>query len=132
MPIWLLRNPSSSGKATSESPSLLFLSFIIMLFSYTVYCFALHSLPPRSYCSVFSPSLCSYRLSLYFNSDFVLFFLLLFFPSLPRRLAVPRFLSLGEFWIREAFWSQTATILHVNKKGWLEAQWELHRNIFFS
>lgn len=38
---------------------------------------------------------------------------------------VPHFLSLGEFWIRAAFWCQAATVLlHVNKTGWLEAQWE--------
>lgn len=115
-PIWLLWNLSSSGKATSESPSLLFFSFIITLF-YTVYCLASHSLLPPCYCSVFCLSLCSCLLSLYFNSDFVLFFLLLFLSPLP--FPVPRFLSLGEFWITEAFWCQAATILHVNKKdGW--------------
>lgn len=61
-----------------------------------------------------------------FDSDFVLFFPLCFFffsstppLSLSFVFPAPRFLSLGELWIREAFWCQTATILHVNKKdGW--------------
>lgn len=102
MPIWRLWNPSSSGKATSESRSLLSLSFIIILFSYTVYRLPMHSLPPPSYCSVFSLSLCSYLLSLYFNSDFVQFFLLpflfLFLPPLSRSVSLSLVSSLwGSF-----------------------------------
>lgn len=49
---------------------------------YTAYRLALHSLPPPFHCLVFSLSLCSYLLPLYFNFNFVLFFLLLFFHSL--------------------------------------------------
>lgn len=92
-PIWLLWNPSSSGEATSERPSLLSLSFIIILFSYTVYRLALHSLPPIAPFSLF---LCSYLLSLYFNSNFVLFFLLLPLPPfIPLSLASSLWGSFG-------------------------------------
>lgn len=121
LPIWLLWNPPSLGKATSERLSLLLLSFIIILPSYTVYCLVLHSLPPLSYCSVFSQSLCSYLLYTLTLTLFCSFFCCVFLPSpsLPLHFPVPHFLSLGEFWIREAFWCQAVTILHVNKKdGW--------------
>lgn len=63
MPIWLLRNPPSSGKAIHLRGWACFsFLFIIILPSYTVYCLVLHPLPPPSYCSVFSQSLCSYLL----------------------------------------------------------------------
>lgn len=86
MPIWILWNPSSSGKGTSESLSLLSLSFIILFF-YTAYRLALHFLPPPFYCLVFSVSLCSdlrcYSLtSTLFYSVFLLFFFRSFLISL--------------------------------------------------
>ena len=103
-------------------------SFLLSSFSFLIqYSLALQSLPPPSYCPVFSLCLCSYlsfsRLWLRLCSvlSSVFFF---FFPSTPSLslsfvFPAPRFLSLGELWIREAFWCQTATILHVNKKdGW--------------
>lgn len=60
--------------------------FLLSSFSFFLYSIsprlALHSIPPPSYCLVFLLSLCSYLLPLYFNFNFVLFFLLLFFCSL--------------------------------------------------
>lgn len=129
MPIWILWNPSSSGKGTSESLSLLSLSFIILFF-YTAYRLALHFLPPPFYCLVFSVSLCSdlrcYSLT---STLFYSVFLLFFFSLLPH-FSVPRFRSMGEFWIRDAFWCQAATKLHINKKnGWTHN--ESSMGIFF-
>ncbi len=82
---------SISPRLASPPSSLLLLSFLSLF----VLTFFLYTLTPTLFCSFF----CSFFLS-----------------SLPLRFPVPRFLSLGEFWITEAFWCQTATILHVNKK----------------
>lgn len=105
-------------------PEPLSLSFIVIAFSVTLYRLALHSLIPPLCFLVFASWLCSYLLPQYFNSDYVLFLSsAVFFPSLPLRFPGPHFLSLGEFWIRESFWCQAATILHVNKKdGWKHSE----------
>lgn len=118
----MLSNPPSSGKlhlrAGAAFPHFYHHSLFFYIISPRL------ASPPPLCCLVFSSCLCSYLLPHYFNFDYVLFFLLLPPPPpLPLRFPGPHFLSLGEFWIRESFWCQAATILHVNKKdGWKHSE----------
>lgn len=100
---------------------------LFIFLSCTVHHLTSHSFYSAFYCLAVSQYLCSHLLPLYF--DFVLFCLYTPLPQVspPLCFLVPHCLSLGEFWIRGVFWCQAATILHVNKKGWFEAQWELQR-----
>lgn len=122
MPIGLLRNPPSSGRAASERLSLLFL-FIIILSSYTVYCLVLHPpTPPHTFLpvSLFFPAL-------YFNSDFVLFFLC----CPPTSTCLSPVPSLwGSFGSERRFGARLRQYFTLIKRM-VGAQWELHRSRIF-